>query len=344
MLMGLCLLVPELGAQTLEFGPEIKLEAPELGFARPIGLAWVGEDHLYYHDRMDDVVLQYDKQGRLIRQIGSAGEGPGEYQSVESVVEDGQDLFIFGFGRAHRFHVDGSYDRSWNVPWIARDAVPLGGERFLVNVTSSTDPDMAALALHVVDLEGNTYQSFSEFTLYSQLAGHGDRILSKDDGRVFAVPRMFDLNLVEYNIRFDQASTRDLDLSWFWPYNKVVFSSPDERPTPTVMGAWADEGLVYLFGRSPDRRWKQAVGGPAQISGETIYQVSRDRRHLLNDFYLEVIDAETGETVSQFTFDSYEESGLMQKGFRITWTEDDLGFWHGSIRSVQFQPTMRKDK
>jgi len=331
-------------SQELIYGPTIYLEEPVEGFSRPMGLMRVGDTYLYYHNREQGLIMQYTYEGKYVRTFGALGEGPGEYHDPRTVVEVREDVYIFCLGYVHKFDTQGTYYRSWYVPWVANDVVALEDDKFLVNIINTANFRMAALALHILDLEGNVYKSFDDFTMYSTMRGHGTRLLTQDTKHIYAISSMYDLTLTQYNTRFGHHTKEVIEASWYQPYRGTLEAhrpKGPQKPKPHIMGVWASQGLLYIFGRSPASSWRQAflpaIWKSFEGGGEEVYPINPETSHLLNDFYLDVIDLESRETLYSIKYDSYEQSGLINHGFQIHWAEDDLGFWHGQFRTVQLQ-------
>lgn len=334
--LALLLFAAPAAGQELVFGPEVELEEPELGLSRPMSLHEVSDRFMYWENKGTGLVMQYDRAGKIVRTFGALGEGPGEYVGIRTVVEVGDWVYIFTPGRAHRFRVDGTYDRSWGVPWAAEDALPLGGERFLVNATGALSPDMAALALHVVDLNEGPLESYDEFTLYSRASGHGARFLSSHGDKLIGVSRFYDLTVTEIDLADGVYRKLPLNAPWYPPYKEQRSFTEEGPVTPSVIGSWVEDGLLYVYGRTPDSRWRSGIGGSQKLEGRTVYEPAEGKAYLFADFMLDIYDADTFDLIDRITFDSFEEGRETKLGYRLIWEEDDLGFWHGSIRTVRY--------
>ena len=84
---------------------------------RAVDLARIG-DSLYVADGGQQCIWVMDKQGRWVRRIGRAGNGPGEFGGLEGI--DGNRDYIFTFDRSnarvqvydHQFNLKRSFDRT----------------------------------------------------------------------------------------------------------------------------------------------------------------------------------------------------------------------------------------
>jgi hypothetical protein len=95
------------------------MEAPEWAtFGQISGLAFDGEGNLYVRDSQVNRITVLDRQGRLLRTVGSPGEGPGELSSPMgfAVFDDGA-VAVFDF--AHRgwvvYGADGQFRHTVSV-------------------------------------------------------------------------------------------------------------------------------------------------------------------------------------------------------------------------------------
>lgn len=98
-----------------------KKYAPSLTFPvaldRAVDLAKIG-DSLYVADGGQQCIWIMDNQGRWVRRIGRAGNGPGEFGGLEGI--DGNRDYIFTFDRSnahvqvydHQFNLKRSFDRT----------------------------------------------------------------------------------------------------------------------------------------------------------------------------------------------------------------------------------------
>lgn len=83
-------------------------------FGEIAGLAFDGEGNLFIFDRQSSRVVMVDGQGNYVRDVGQAGEGPGELRMPMSftVLRDGTTVVADMGHRAYSlFRADGSFDR-----------------------------------------------------------------------------------------------------------------------------------------------------------------------------------------------------------------------------------------
>ncbi|NMC99580.1 MAG: 6-bladed beta-propeller [Bacteroidales bacterium] len=81
-------------------------------------------------------VLAFSKKGKFIKQIGSIGEGPGEYKSPSGLVLIGEELFMYdpSLARLTCYSlIDFSYKRSWGLKKYYESIANVDGKIILLN-------------------------------------------------------------------------------------------------------------------------------------------------------------------------------------------------------------------
>ena len=142
------------------------LEDPDYGFSRIRGVDVDRDGQVYVFERQDREIRVYSPDGRLIRRIGGAGEGPGEFQ------------------RDVRFGVVG--DVVWAMDWVFGSPVRLTRFNRSGDVLSARRVEgaligrlgtlgAAFLAPAFVDAEGLFVSDFSPFIAF-QLPGNPDSV------------------------------------------------------------------------------------------------------------------------------------------------------------------------
>lgn len=127
--------------------PEVRIGVADgdslYAFGTVSGLAPSADDGVYVWDELVKAVRQYDREGRFVRQVGSAGHGPGEYQSIAGMALVAGRLVFFDRSTQHVSVYDsaGTLAATWQ-PVFPRG--PMGqlypgiGERFyLYHLTES---------------------------------------------------------------------------------------------------------------------------------------------------------------------------------------------------------------
>jgi hypothetical protein len=83
-------------------------------FGEVAGMAFDGDGNLYVFDRQSSFITMVDREGNFVRDIGSPGEGPGEFRMALqfTVMRDGR-LVVADMGhRSYQlFDADGEFDR-----------------------------------------------------------------------------------------------------------------------------------------------------------------------------------------------------------------------------------------
>ena len=112
-------------AKELEIG---EMDGPEeLLFDQIVDIAVNGKDDIYVADGRLNEIRKFDKDGKYLLTVGRPGQGPGEFQYIQTVsVNRDDDLIVFdaGLGRISVFSDDGEHRKttqklmtdSWILP------------------------------------------------------------------------------------------------------------------------------------------------------------------------------------------------------------------------------------
>lgn len=100
---------------------------------------WATDDRLYVVDSQVPAVRVYDLDGRHLFDIGSEGEGPGEFREPTSIVVTGAGQVVVAEAgpRVHRFDPEGAHLESWDTggAWhVFTDGLLLGNDGSLFKV------------------------------------------------------------------------------------------------------------------------------------------------------------------------------------------------------------------
>lgn len=116
----------------------LPLETHQESIISGIDMLRIHGDRIYVLDNASKSILMFDNQGGFIRQIGSAGKGPGEYINPISIVinEFTSELLIHDDkSRTVLIHdLEGNFLREKPVGFLMNYFAPLGDSAYLVNI------------------------------------------------------------------------------------------------------------------------------------------------------------------------------------------------------------------
>jgi hypothetical protein len=111
-------------------------------------------------------LLQFDKNGKFIRQIGSQGRGPAEYLYVYDfcINEDTNEIYIFFVDKMLVFSFEGKYKKSFKLSFRIADAIILDNTSLmfhLPNVPVTLGPKLFnTYSWIITDMQGNPKQKY----------------------------------------------------------------------------------------------------------------------------------------------------------------------------------------
>ncbi|CAN5207546.1 peptidyl-alpha-hydroxyglycine alpha-amidating lyase family protein [soil metagenome] len=165
----------------------------EAHFNMPTDVAVLPDGSFYVSDGYGNArVLKFSAEGKLERQWGRKGSGPGEFDTPHAIsVDTNGRVYVADRenGRVQVFTPDGRHFASWKSPALGRPySVPICGDRALVldgGDQPQEGPDRSGAAL--TDLEGRVLARFGRFGFYD-----GQFYLAHDgacgrDGALFVV-------------------------------------------------------------------------------------------------------------------------------------------------------------
>jgi DNA-binding beta-propeller fold protein YncE len=134
-------------------------------FVRPTDVAWDAEGNIYVADGYGNArVAKYDKNGKWIKNWGSRGTGPGQFNIVHGIAIDARgNVYVGDEGnkRVQVFDSNGTFKTQFiNVGAPTALCITRGAQQVLY-VAHTGDPDgMEDAAIYKVDLNGNVLGKF----------------------------------------------------------------------------------------------------------------------------------------------------------------------------------------
>lgn len=240
-------------------------------------------------DPRERTIQQRSTTGALIRQVGRAGAGPGEYQMVRNILLD----------RDGRIHVlDGSLGRrtvySTNGAYISSSPLRVrGGLGWPALLTSSgqvilntraASPGDTHSAIVLIDSTGNPVARAEEVTGDWEAVWSHERLLTRGARGEVLVGEPFRFRVSRYNEKLERSVTYERVGRWI-PTSDPADEPSDgiyEKPATARMRAiWIDaEGRLWIYATVPHRDWR---AGPAQdrsanLTAEQIMELARRPR------------------------------------------------------------------
>ena len=137
-------------------------------FNRETDVAWDAEGNIFVSDGYNNKrVVKFDKNGRFVKEFGSRGKGPGQFEDVHTIQVDHQGNVYVG-DRANKrlsvFDNDGNYKTGYiNVgsPWAV--CITPGQHQYLYssNSTGTTDMENGG-EIYKMELDGRILGKFGK--------------------------------------------------------------------------------------------------------------------------------------------------------------------------------------
>ncbi|HEX5165247.1 MAG TPA: NHL repeat-containing protein [Thermomicrobiales bacterium] len=85
----------------------------------PAAIAFDADDHIYIADQANARIVKLTRDGELITDWGSQGQGDGQFQTVNQIAVHGDSVYVADFGwsgalRLHQFDLNGNFARQWH--------------------------------------------------------------------------------------------------------------------------------------------------------------------------------------------------------------------------------------
>lgn len=244
-------------------------------------------------------ILVFSPSGKLLRRIGSAGGGPGEFRRIRRVMVDPYDtLRVHDWGNARLTTIGPDLElvRSQSMQYLPSVVLPSG---VLVVAEHIMTPDLIGYPIHSLSAAGDLIKSFGtavpEYAPDARLAT--TRLAaSTADSQLWTVPP--GRYMLE---RWDPATgVRTDSFEIASPWIKPIRSWPTDetvRPPGVIESLWVDDvGRIFLVLRIADRNW--AVRDQPN-SERAITAEEYDR---IYDWIIEVVDPESRSVIASSRF------------------------------------------
>ncbi len=210
-------------------------------------------------------ITLFEPTGRVLRRIGRAGEGPGEFRDVTKLLVDTRgNLHVFDrrLARHTIFRQNGNLVSATGLPVSGfGDVALLQGESIVLN-SGAFDRDNAGYALLRVDKHGEVTRRADEVTGVRLQQWVMDRVLHSGaaTNRLIVAPaNAFVIDV--YDANMDRTQRLERKATWFKGVaadgvgpSDGLFNVP---PTSRVLAAWeGDRGVIWVAAVVADPQWE----------------------------------------------------------------------------------------
>ena len=139
---------------------------PGSSFNRPTDVAWDRAGNIYIADGIGNTnrVAKFDKDGEFVRQWGSTGTGPGQFNGVKALAIDAQgNVYVADAGnkRVQVFDADGTFKSEFgNVGTPLAMCMTRGSTQYLYVSHAGDEDGMENAAIYKVQLDGKVIGRF----------------------------------------------------------------------------------------------------------------------------------------------------------------------------------------
>jgi len=287
-------------------------------------------------------MLAFSPDLQAMRQVGRAGEGPGEYSFIRWIRAHGDQVHVFDAGAMRRTVLDSAFqvvstDRFVGYP--IGDVRPLPDGGFVLNGLIRT-PDRIGYLLHVYDDKGVLERSFE-----SNPAGFQPN--SPEEGlwrEIYVQPP--DALWVAHRTRYQvdvwttdghHVSSLRRPADWFPPHDGIYEPvSPENPPLPRIVDLKLDrEGLLWVMVRRASGGWADSIVPAGQGANPEIGTHVIEDINTAYDTVIEVFDPDTRSLLAS----SHVNDALVRfvgEDLAVSYAEDaaatpQLKFWRLSL-------------
>lgn len=323
-LLAICPLMASLQAQIVTIGSDVscptcvvekhavlRLSGPEI--SGPVStIARDERGRLFAVDRTDGILRMYGSDGRLVRQIGRHGAGPGEYEQIRNVLVDsaGNIHVVDGvLGRRSEYDPTGKFRTSAQgitQGGFGRPILLAEDGQMIINGIGHTIDDVG-YSLQRVDKSGATTGLFDEAAYSAERPWQQDRILAgRRNGRFWVGnPYAFTFDLYAADLKKTLSIVRRAD--WLPPLktdDRLSDGVWDRPYTPQIRASWEDaDGNLWVLYYVPSPEWKPGprLPTPAQMRASGPPAAEQTSRPRLNTV-IEVIDLKRNVVLARTRF------------------------------------------
>lgn len=156
-------------------GKELKyfpLETKPECLIQKIDKVLFSDEYMFISDY--DRLLQFDKNGKFIRQIGSAGRGPSEYINVNDFCINKQEkeiyiTFISPPSKLMIFDFNGKFKRSFNIPYNASQIIQINQKNIMFQIANN--PGLITPGWLLTNNQGSVVSSIKNSTVRKNTPG-----------------------------------------------------------------------------------------------------------------------------------------------------------------------------
>jgi hypothetical protein len=294
----------------LEAVTTLRPVAPTVDFVMRTRIAYSDGGNFYAGPlAISSLAAVFSGSGDLLRTVGKAGTGPGEFQRIEDLHVIGGDSLLVVDGSAKAEVFDNALEnvrmfRTLGLPMALRES--LGGG-FVVNIMM--DERTSSSPLWVIDRAGERVTELQ--TQVDDVQGWIRRIAVASDGRIWAISQNY---LVE---AFQPDGSRLVHwrgnfapLERYGKYHGYVKDI-------SISGSYL---LVLLSGRN--QRWKPTATSDGSSPGGRPMMLSVEEAAQLHKYSLDVIDLNQQKLIAREDLPGMVAGGFTENGFLFSYHAD----------------------
>ena len=250
-------------------------------------------------------IQRFDSDGRFVRAMGRAGEGPGEFRAVvDAHAVEGRIVGLDALKRAWViFDAAGDFLAERRYGFMAGSFVPIGGNRVVV-IAMDRRPSVVGNPLHLVDLDsGVPSLHFGAASANWTIRGYGASVIGSVLGRpgtlwwaTVGSPR-----LQEWSVEDELLTVMEGELPWF--PEVAGPTDPFTEPPPTLLQSIALDrrGHLWMALRTADPEWRDVELEAGPEAGAAIIPDGRSDDY--RDSRLDIFDLDGRRHVGSYTWD-----------------------------------------
>lgn len=242
----------------------------------------------------------FDESGEILRRVGRAGQGPGEFGMIGEIIVDPSDsLFVMdpALGRMTVFSPDYRPVRSVAVGPLARGQGLFLGTQMVINAGIHT-PDRIGYPLHLVNRNGEVVASFGSLTDGAYRADLREvldsRELGASKGDSIWVGRINQYVIERWLATGEIVDAMQREPQWF-PAWWAPEADADSPPVPLLVDLSQRGDTLWVLIKVAGEDWRSGVEPDGRLARVT-------DRDAYRDAILEAIDLTRGEVLASRRF------------------------------------------